>query len=159
MIWDANAPSVSRLPAGRSDLARDGAAALGKGIAMRCSTYSHCEGAERVPPPIQGGVSEAIGAVEAKCERGAVRAIRSELLRGLLERGWSGEVPVARGSDMTITAIQSGVGLCLQTGNKARVYADLMKLQTLYLDGSIIAAIVIVPSQPAALALGDNIAQ
>lgn len=38
------------------------------------------------------------------------------------------------------------------------MYADLMKLQTLYLDNSISAAALILPSQPLALVLGDNIA-
>lgn len=126
---------------------------------MRYSIYSHCAGAERVPGDIQARIVAAIEAVEAKRERGAVRTIRAQLVQGVRERGWSGEVPVARGSDMTITSMQSGIGLCVQTGNMARVYADLIKLQTLYLDDAITAAVLILPSQPLALALGDNIAQ
>ena len=51
------------------------------------------------------------------------------------------------------------VGLCLQTGNMARMYADLMKLQTLYLNDAIQGAVFVLPSQPVALAIGDNIAQ
>lgn len=39
------------------------------------------------------------------------------------------------------------------------MYADLIKLQTMYLDDAISAAIIILPSQPLALTLGDNIAQ
>ncbi|WP_298672538.1 hypothetical protein [uncultured Sphingomonas sp.] len=88
-----------------------------------------------------------------------MKQIRDPLLIKLKECGWSGKVDVARGSDMTITSIQDRVGLCLQTGNMARVYADLIKLQTLYLDNAISAAVLIVPSQPLALALGSNIAQ
>lgn len=126
---------------------------------MRYSTYSHCAGAERVHATIKKGIIAAIEAVEVKPERGAVRAIRSLLVQGLRERGWSGEVPVARGSDMTVSSLQSGIGLCVQTGNMARIYADLVKLQTLYLDNAINAAVIILPSQPLALALGDNIAQ
>lgn len=126
---------------------------------MKYSTYSHCAGSERVSVTVQEGIAGAIGGVEAKRERGAVRAIREQLLLGLRERGWAGELSVARGSDMTITSIQSGIGLCVQTGNMARTYADLMKLQTLYLDNAISAAVLIVPSQPLALALGSNIAQ
>jgi hypothetical protein len=126
---------------------------------MRYSTHSHCAGAERVPAAIKKGIIAAIESVEVKPERGAVRAIRSLLVQGLRERGWSGEVPVARGSDMTVSSLQSGIGLCVQTGNMARIYADLVKLQTLYLDNAISAAVIILPSQPLALALGDNIAQ
>lgn len=60
---------------------------------------------------------------------------------------------------MSITSLKDGIGLCLQTGNMARVYADLMKLQTLYLDNAISAAVMVVPSQPIALIIGKNIAQ
>ncbi len=126
---------------------------------MRYTTYSHCAGAERVPPRLQAELGEIIATVPAKYERGAVKQIRDPLLIKLKECGWSGKVDVARGSDMTITSIQDRVGLCLQTGNMARVYADLIKLQTLYLDNAISAAVLIVPSQPLALALGSNIAQ
>lgn len=55
--------------------------------------------------------------------------------------------------------MKDGVGLCLQTGNMARMYADLIKLQALYLDNAISAAVIIMPSQPLALLIGDNIAQ
>jgi len=39
------------------------------------------------------------------------------------------------------------------------MYADLLKLQTLYLDNVIKAGILILPSHPLALKLGSNIAQ
>lgn len=55
--------------------------------------------------------------------------------------------------------MRESIGLCLQTGNMARMYADLMKLQTLYLDNAIQAAVLVLPSQPVALAIGENIAQ
>lgn len=55
--------------------------------------------------------------------------------------------------------MRAEIGLCLQTGNMARMYADLMKLQTLYLNNAIQGAVFVVPSQPVALAIGDNIAQ
>ena len=60
---------------------------------------------------------------------------------------------------MTITSAKDDIGLCLQTGNMSRMYADLMKLQTMYLNNTIKAAAIIVPSQETAKLLGDNIAQ
>jgi len=68
-------------------------------------------------------------------------------------------VAVAQGSDITITSMKSEVGLCLQTGNMARMYADLIKLQTLYLNNAIKSAVIVVPSEPVAKILGSNIAQ
>lgn len=126
---------------------------------MRYSTYSHCAGAEAVPRIVQADVEEVIAAIEVPAEKGAAPKIRDAFLEGLKERGWSGEVQVARGSDMTITSMKQAVGLCLQTGNMARMYADLMKLQTLYLDNAIQSAVFVVPSQPLALRIGSNIAQ
>lgn len=60
---------------------------------------------------------------------------------------------------MTITSSKSDIGLCIQTGNMARIYADLMKLQAMYLNNHIKAAVIILPSQEAAKHMGDNIAQ
>jgi hypothetical protein len=125
---------------------------------MKHSIYSHCAGKERVPKGIQAEVTEAIAEVEARYEKGAVRQIRGKLATALKQRGWSGKVEVARGSGMTITGMQDRIGLCLQTGNMARVYADLIKLQTLYLDNAIDAAVIIIPSKELAVAVGDNVA-
>ncbi|MBG7614691.1 hypothetical protein IWC96_05265 [Brevundimonas sp. BAL450] len=126
---------------------------------MKVSVHSHCSGAERVPAGILEGVVASAAAVDVRVERGAARRIRDQFVAQLRSRGWSSEVTVARGSDMSITSMREGIGLCLQTGNMARMYADLIKLQTLYLDNAIAAAVLVLPSQPVALAIGDNIAQ
>lgn len=126
---------------------------------MKVSVHSHCSGAERVPTEILEGVVASAAAVDVRVERGAARRIRDQFVAELRTRGWSSEVTVARGSDMSITSMKESIGLCLQTGNMARMYADLIKLQTLYLDNAIEAAILVLPSQPVALAIGDNIAQ
>ena len=125
---------------------------------MRFSTHSHCNGINRVPPRTKEEIEVAIASVQVRPERGATTRIREAIISSLMSHGWSSEVPVAKNSDMTITSMKESVGLCLQTGNMARMYADLMKLQTLYLDNSISAAALILPSQPLALVLGDNIA-
>jgi hypothetical protein len=127
--------------------------------AMKVSIHNHCSGADRVPEAILSEVVAAAAAVEVRAERGAAPRIRDQLVAELRQRGWSGEVTVARGSDMSITSMRKGIGLCLQTGNMARMYADLMKLQTLYLNNAISGAIFLLPSQQLALAIGENIAQ
>ncbi len=60
---------------------------------------------------------------------------------------------------MTITSRKDNVGLCLQTGNVARMYADIIKLQVLYFDSGISSAAIVVPSQEVAKIIGKNIAQ
>lgn len=126
---------------------------------MKHSIHSHCSGEEAVASHVRDEIAQSIKGVAIKPARGAAPKIRDAILGNLKALGWSGKVPVAKGSDITITAMREDVGLCLQTGNMARMYADLVKLQTLYLDDAIKAAVLIVPSEPVALLLGSNIAQ
>jgi hypothetical protein len=126
---------------------------------MNYVAYSHCAGGEVLSSTLKKEIVIAIAAIAVKPAKGAAKKFRTAFLGSLKTSGWSSEVPVAEGSDMTITSIKDGVGLCLQTGNMARMYADLMKLQTLYLDNAIKAAAIIVPSNPIAKLLGSNIAE
>lgn len=125
---------------------------------MKFAIHSHCQGDARVPRPLRAEVEVSILEIDVRSERGAARRLRDQFLANIRSKGWSGELSVARGSDMSITSIKDGVGLCLQTGNMARMYADLVKLQTLYLDNGIMSAVFVLPSHPTALQLGDNIA-
>jgi hypothetical protein len=126
---------------------------------MKFLIHSHCRGEELVASTLQNEVAVAIESINVKITSGAAARIRDAFLSALKAHGWSGEVLISPDSDMTITSGKSEVGLCLQTGNVARVYADLIKLQSLYLDNAIKGSIIIVPSQPIALKLGSNIAQ
>lgn len=130
---------------------------------MKHSIKSHCAGDATVPKHIQADIAQAIQSVVVKLglgtKIGGATKIRDALISNLKASGWSGKFSVAKGSDITITSMRDEVGLCLQTGNMARMYADLIKLQTLYLDNVIRSAVIIVPSEPVALLLGSNIAQ
>lgn len=126
---------------------------------MKHSTHNHSDGRKEVPSKLLEEVASAIAHVTVKPARGSATKIRDGILENLRAHGWSGELLVSRDSDMTITSTKDGVGLCLQTGNMARMYADLIKLQTLYLDNAIRSAVIVLPSQPVANILGDNVAQ
>lgn len=121
--------------------------------------YSHCGGDKELPAALQREIVAAIAAITVRPTRGAATKVRAAFLGSLKSSGWSSEVAVAGGSDMTVTSMKNEVGLCLQTGNMARMYADLMKLQTLYLDNAIKAAAIVVPSNPIAKLLGSNVAE
>lgn len=125
---------------------------------MRFSVYCHCSGVDHVPSDVQDEVGSVIRSVKVTPRMGAASSIRNAILEGLIDKGWSGPVLISPDSEMTITSMKAHVGLCLQTGNMARLYADILKLQKLYAERSIIAAIFIVPSQPLAKAIGDNVA-
>lgn len=125
---------------------------------MKHNKYSHLGGEVVIPSDVQKEVEQAISGVTSKPTRGAAEKIRVEFIRGIAAYGWTGEMPVAQQSKITVTSTKSDVGLCLQTGNMSRVYADLLKLQTMYLKSAIKAAVIVVPSDPVAKKLGSNIA-
>jgi hypothetical protein len=95
---------------------------------------------------------------EPKDSASVKKKIRSAFLCHLHEHGWSGEVTVSKDSGITVTSTKNYVGLVFQVGNMSRIYADLMKLQALYLDGHIKAAAFVVPSSTVARKLGSNVA-
>ncbi len=69
------------------------------------------------------------------------------------------EFQVEPPSKITIASLKDGVGLCMQTGgNMSRMYADLLKLQKLYLEDAISSGGIILPTSKASRDLGDNIA-
>jgi hypothetical protein len=118
---------------------------------------SHCEGDKYFPRELRKSVDSAIDANKGKPGRGQTAPIRRDILGKLKADGWSGEVQVSIGSVMTITSMRENVALCLQTGNVARCHSDLLKLQTMYLNGGIKAAALIVPSQEAAKKFNSNV--
>lgn len=126
---------------------------------MKHKTLDHCAGASSIPAALRKQIAEAIEAVSMKLGNGVAPKLRVAMITQLRIRGWSDEVRLSADSDMTITSSKDDVGLCLQTGNMSRIYADLVKLQAMYLDGNIKAAAIILPSQEAALLLGSNVAQ
>lgn len=126
---------------------------------MKFYKYSHCAGDKSVPKGHQKDIETAIASITIKPTEGSATKIRDAFLTTMKTLGWSGEVPVSKDSDMTITSRKDNVGLCLQTGNVARMYADIIKLQVLYFDSGISSAAIVVPSQEVAKIIGKNIAQ
>lgn len=128
---------------------------------MKFSSHSHYDGATIVPAEHKKEVALAVTAMVAQVRRGKAAELRSQFLDALMEFGWSSEISVSPNqSGMTITSQKAGTGLCLQTGgNLSRIYADMLKLQALYLEGIIKCAVFVLPSAPVARSLGDNLAQ
>jgi len=125
---------------------------------MNFIRYSHLGGADTVPASTQAEVEQAITGIDVKPANGAAEKIRKAFIKGISAHGWTGEVPVSHGSKITVTATKNEIALCLQTGNMSRIYADLLKLQTMYLKQDITAALIVLPSYPVAKKLGSNIA-
>ena len=127
---------------------------------MNFVTHSHAGGLEVVPLSHQQEIATAINAMTQPIQARAARTLRAQFLHSLVESGWSGEVAVqASLSDISITSLKQNTGLCLQTGNMSRFYADLLKLQAMYLDNTILCGAFVLPSRDVAVVLGDNVAQ
>lgn len=125
---------------------------------MNFTTYDHCGGVAAVPSALRQELEAAIHACAITPARRRASEIGNAIDAELKKAGWSGEVKLARDSKITITSAKRSVGLCLQTGNMARVYADLLKLQQMFLNKTIKAGVMIVPAHAASKKLGDNIA-
>lgn len=88
--------------------------------------------------------------------KNTVSEIKNAILDELLSNGWEKDHRLDSVSHISITASQNKIGLCLQTGNISRIYADLLKLQLLFTQGQLFAGIIILPTKSAAKSLGDN---
>jgi hypothetical protein len=121
-------------------------------------TYAHRFGDRVIDPPLLREVTTAISLCGVRPAHGASDRIRQTILADLAKRGWSAKFELDPKSKITITALKLKVGLCVQTGNMARMYADLLKLQTLCVRGSIECGCIVLPTHAAAKKLGSNIA-
>jgi hypothetical protein len=126
---------------------------------METFRFSHLGGDDELPEKEADELREVLGGCQIPVSRGYGPALRNEVLEELRRRGWTGAVKVAHGSKITIASQKNRVGLCIQTsGNMSRMYADLIKLQQMYLNNTIRVGVFVLPTALAARELGDNVA-
>lgn len=128
------------------------------GEQMKITLYGHCDGLNVVSADLINDIEKISSKIHPSLRPNSTSEIKNPLLDGLWRVGWSSEIRVSLSSKITITGCQKEVGLCLQTGNVSRVYADLLKLQAMYLDGLIIAGIILLPTAQTAQMLASNMA-
>lgn len=125
---------------------------------MRTVDFNYRSGKQVIPEEISTGILQVIGDLNYSLRRYDIKNFKNDLSDQLRIIGWSGEVVLSTRSRISITSILRNVGLCTQTGNMARMYADLLKLQALYMDEKIKAAIFVIPMKECARSFGDNVA-
>jgi hypothetical protein len=123
---------------------------------MNCIVVDHRSATKVIPTAILEDAKSMVESVNIEIGKSASPKIKQAFLQELLDRGWSDEVRIDDASAMTITSQKGDIGMCVQIGNVARVYADLLKLQTLFVNERITAGILIVPTRSAASRLGQN---
>lgn len=125
---------------------------------MRTQIYDHRSGLKVVPHDIVDDVEKIIWDISPTLSRRTVKRLKESIRERLVKKGWTGEYRLDTSSKITISSYLRGIGLCFQTGNVGRIYADLLKLQTLYTKGNISAGIILVPQAKTAKELGSNMA-
>lgn len=125
---------------------------------MNLITYNHHFGDQVIPEELLDPLINSLKDTEFEIKRKCASKLRETIERQIQIQGWSGKVKVAKNNNITITSMKDNVGLCIQTGNIGRFYADMLKLQTLYLNGKIDSAIFIIPTNEAAKIMGGNLA-
>lgn len=126
---------------------------------MKHFLHSHQGAVDVFPKAERTEIESVLEACAIEPTKGAATKIRVEIVRRLGRLGWSGEFQVAPPSRITIASWKNDVGLCVQTGgNMSRMYADLLKLQKLYMENRVKVGAFILPTAPAAREIGDNVA-
>jgi hypothetical protein len=124
---------------------------------MRFEVYNHHHAQTVIPQSFQEQVLKSITSAPIKKPINTQK-IRNSILEPLHKDGWSDGIRVApTSSKIDITSVKSSTGLCIQTGNMSRFYADILKLQTLFAEDKINASICIVPKRSFAKSFGQNI--
>jgi hypothetical protein len=124
---------------------------------MRIEEHLHNHAATHVSDATRTQIRSILQRTE-KRGRWTSSQLRREILRQLADLGWSDPVRIHKDSKISITSIFGQTGLCLQTGNMSRFYADLIKLETLFRNKHISGAIYLIPLKTFAMKLGSNIA-
>lgn len=125
---------------------------------MKTKIYEHRSGLKVVPNNIVSDVEKIIWDINPTLTKKSVTGIKEAAREKLEKEGWTGEYRLDATSRITISSYLKGIGLCFQTGNVGRIYADLLKLQTLYTKGNITAGIILIPQMKTAKELGSNMA-
>jgi len=125
---------------------------------MEYEIYQHRQADKLLPANIRIEIEGVIRKCCYSTKAGNASKMRKELTLLLSEIGWPNKVRIDAVSKISITSSKKGIGLCLQTGNIGRIYADLLKLQTIYLQNKILAGIIILPTRKAAKEMGQNLA-
>lgn len=111
-----------------------------------------------VPDEYVKEITDHIIATDCSSGKRALTEFRNELPMKLRRWGWSDNIFLDHTSRINITSTRGKTGLCIQTGNVSRIYADLLKLQALYMRRTINGGIVIVPTSQTGKIIGVNVA-
>ena len=120
--------------------------------------YNHCNGEKIVPSAFATELRSVIEAYKKTLGLYKISDFKKYLIPAIYKKGWSDKYYLDRTSKITITSLKEKTGLCIQTGNMARMYADLLKLQALYSRETITGGVLILATASCGKSFGGNVA-
>ena len=120
--------------------------------------HSHCNGKSVISTKSINDLRVIIEGYRQRLGLYRITDFKQYLVPAIHGKGWSDEYYLDRTSKITITSVKDNTGLCVQTGNMARMYADLLKLQALYSRGTIEGGILVLPTASCGRSFGGNVA-
>ncbi|MCR5694876.1 MAG: hypothetical protein K6G89_07920 [Clostridia bacterium] len=120
--------------------------------------YYHCNSDSVIPSAFAIELRTVIEEYKKTLGPYTISDFKKYLVPAVHRKGWSNEYYLDRTSKITITSIKEKTGLCIQTGNMARMYADLLKLQSLYSKGTITGGVLIIATASCGRSFGGNVA-
>ena len=124
-----------------------------------CDQYSHLNALDMVQN--KGIYEEIVSSLNQKdviFEKGNPLFINKSISESFNSFGWGDDIRL-KNSRLSISFLKSKVGLCVQLGNVARMYADILKLCYLYDEGIIDVGSISVPHKIESRILGQNYAR
>ena len=125
---------------------------------MNYVVYDHRNGTKIIPEKQLNEVTTIITQYCPHIGLNCARKLKTGLYELLSKKGWSGEYRLDTESMISIGSFLNGIGLNIQTGNAARIYADMLKMQALFVKGKINCGIIITPTLKTANAMGKCMA-
>jgi restriction endonuclease BglII len=104
-------------------------------------------------------IAEIIEVPELRFGRDTPKHMKDVVSERFNGRGWADRVRIVPGANLTVNFMKNRVAACFQLGNVARIYADLLKLESMGLDHKIDVGLVMLPDAIESAKLGANYAR
>jgi Restriction endonuclease BglII len=115
-------------------------------------------GLSKIPSGMLTRVEHCLHDIKLSKSHPSAPDLRAKTIMALRDLGWSNEIQLDPTCRITINGVFERVGLAVQMGNICRFYADIIKLQTLFIRDKVAAALYIVAVKRLAAQMGKNLA-
>ena len=103
-------------------------------------------------------IVESLSDPALKFKKTEARNMKNKVSNSLNRFGWGDTIKIEP-TNLSINFIKQNVGLCIQLGNVARTYADLLKIELLYERKLIDMGVIAVPIYSESKKFGSNYSQ